>query len=159
MSDLRDDELRDFLRRRADQVPPHREVPRSLTGRARRRVALNALGAGLAVVVLAGGAFAGVRAFRTAPGHQLGGNRNPTSTPSVQHTPPPSTISACTPAQLRAVGSMQGAAGSLEGGVTVSNFSDTACTLQGTPAITLLDGNLLPSTSGLSFTFASTAGH
>src|SRR5438128_10656471 len=94
-----DDDLRDLLRRKADDVPPHREVPRSLTGRARRRIALNALGVGMAVVVLAGGAFAGLRAFGASPAPQPGGTP---STPPAQPTPP----SACTTPQLRAVGSM-----------------------------------------------------
>ena len=143
-----DDDLRELLRRRADDVPPHRGVPRSLVGRARRRIALNALGVGVAVVVLAGGAFAGLRAFGAAPAPQPAGQ---TSTSSVQPTPPASTIQACTSAQLRAVGSMQGAAGSREGGVNLTNLSDTACTLQGTPRITLLDQNLNPITTGVAF--------
>jgi hypothetical protein len=46
---------------------------------------------------------------------------------------------------------MTGAAGSREGGVTLTNFSDTTCTLQGTPTITLLDQNLQPITSGVAF--------
>ena len=46
---------------------------------------------------------------------------------------------------------MQGAAGSREGGITLTNFSDTTCTLQGTPAIELLDQNLKPITTGVSF--------
>jgi hypothetical protein len=46
---------------------------------------------------------------------------------------------------------MEGAAGSREGGVTLTNFSDATCTLQGTPAITLLDENLVPITSGVTF--------
>jgi hypothetical protein len=62
-----------------------------------------------------------------------------------------SAVSSCAPAQLRAVGSMQGAAGSREGGVTLTNFSDTTCALQGTPAITLLNRNLQPITTGVTF--------
>src|SRR5213076_3288817 len=57
------DELRELLQRKADDVPPHREIPRALEGRARRRIGLNALGVGMVVVVLAAGALAGVRAF------------------------------------------------------------------------------------------------
>jgi hypothetical protein len=146
-----DDDLRELLRRRADQVSEHREVPRALVGRARRRIAVNALGVGVAVVVLAGGAFAGVRAIQ----------RN-TSTPgSFSSTPPapgvsspsaPSVVtSACTGGQLRAVGSMDGAAGSREGAIRFTNYSNKTCTLQGTPTITLLDGNLHPITSGVTF--------
>ncbi|MEA2460609.1 MAG: hypothetical protein QOH90_786 [Actinomycetota bacterium] len=46
---------------------------------------------------------------------------------------------------------MEGAAGSREGSLAVSNFSDTTCTLSGTPEITLLDDNLDPITSGVVF--------
>jgi hypothetical protein len=138
-----DDDLRDLLRRRADQVSTHRDVPRALVGRARRRIALNALGVGVAVVVLAGGAFAGVRAIQ----------RNTNTPGSFQSSPPaPSAVtSACTAGQLRGVGSMQGAAGSREGAIRFTNYSNKTCTLQGTPTITLLDGNLHPITSGVTF--------
>ena len=138
-----DDDLRELLRRRADQVSTHRDVPRALVGRARRRIALNALGAGVAVVVLAGGAFAGVRAIQ----------RNPSTPGSFSSSPPaPAVVStACTSGQLRAVGSMQGAAGSREGAIRFTNYSNKSCTLQGTPIITLLDGNLHPITSGVTF--------
>ncbi len=143
-----DDDLRKLLRRRADQVPPHGEVPRSLVGRAHRRIALNALGVGVSVVVLVAGAFAGLRAFGAAPTQQPAGT--PTAS-SVQPTPSASTVSACTSAQLRAVGSMQGAAGSREGAISLTNLSEETCTVQGTPSITLLDQNLDPITSGVTF--------
>jgi hypothetical protein len=58
---------------------------------------------------------------------------------------------ACTSGQLRAVGTLEGAAGAREGAILVSNFSDATCTLEGTPAITLLDQNLNPITSGVAF--------
>jgi hypothetical protein len=149
MTDMLDD-LRQLLQRKADQVPPHQDVPRSLVGRARRRIALNAIGVAVGVVVLAGGAFAGVRAIGSSPAHapQIGGS------PPAHHgrpTPHASGTSACTGSQLRAVGSLQGAMGSREGGITLTNFSDTTCTLQGTPTIELLDQNLQPITSGVTF--------
>jgi hypothetical protein len=147
VTDMRDD-LRELLKRRAGNVPAHRRVPPSLMGRARRRVALNALGVGVAILLAVGGTFAGLHAFGTAPANRLGGNP---SSPSVQPTTPASAVSACTSGQLRAVGSMEGAAGSREGGVRFTNFSDTTCTLQGTPTITLLDGNLEPITTGVTF--------
>jgi len=46
---------------------------------------------------------------------------------------------------------MEGAAGSREGAIRFTNYSNTTCTLQGTPKITLLDGNLRPITSGVVF--------
>jgi hypothetical protein len=143
-----DDDLRELLRRRADDVPPHREVPRSLVGRARRRIALNALGVGLTVALMAGGAFVGLRSFGAAPAQKPA--QMPT-TPPAQPTAPASTTSVCTSAQLRAVGSMQGAAGSREGGISLTNLSDKTCTLRGTPTITLLDQNLDPISSDVTF--------
>jgi Domain of unknown function (DUF4232) len=139
MNDMRDD-LREVLRRKAGQVPPHREVPGSLVGRARRRIAVNVLGVGVAVVVVGSAAFAGLRTLGAAPGVSTpGGSSSATS------------VVACTAGQLRAVGSFEGAAGSREGGVTLTNFSDKTCTLKGTPTITLLTQNLKPITSGVSF--------
>jgi hypothetical protein len=64
-----------------------------------------------------------------------------THTPSADST---DTAAPCTAGQLRAVGALQGAAGSRVGEITVSDFSDTACTLTGRPAITLLDPRLKP---------------
>ncbi len=147
MNDIRDD-LSELLRRKADQVPPHRDVPRSLVGRARRRIVVNVLGAGLMVAVLAGGAIAGLRALGAVPAQQPAGVPTTSSAPRTQTAP---TISACTSAQLRAVGSMGGAAGSREGSIGLTNFSDATCTLQGTPSITLLNQNLTPITTGLTF--------
>src|SRR2546422_8685054 len=130
MNDMRDD-LRELLQRKADQVPPHRDVPRSLVGRARRRIVVNVLGAGLMVVVLAGGAFAGLRALGAVPVQQPVGVPTTSSAPRTQTAP---TIAACTFAQLRAVGSMGGAAGSREGSIGLPTFSDVTRTLWGRPS-------------------------
>jgi hypothetical protein len=166
-----DDDLRELLQRKADDIPPHHEVPRSLVGRARRRIALNALAVGLTVVVVAGGALAGLRTFgaasnqipvgmpttstslpsTTASPSQPSPSVSPSPSPSVSPSPSLPTITACTSAQVRAVGSMQGAAGSREGGIRFENLSDKTCTLRGTPTITLLDQNLKPITSGVTF--------
>jgi hypothetical protein len=143
-----DDELRDLFHRRADDVPPHREVPQALARRARRRVALNGLAVGALVVVLAAGAFAGVRLLG-GPGTAQPGV-SPTAT--VQPSPTTSgTAAACTSGQLRAVGTLEGAAGSREGAVALTNLSDQTCTVRGTPLITLLDENLDPITDGVTF--------
>jgi hypothetical protein len=150
MNDMRDD-LHELLQRKADQVPPHRDVPRSLAGRARRRIVVNVLGTGLMVAVLASGAFAGLRALGAVPVQQPAGVPTTSSAPRTQTAP---TISACMSAQLRAVGSMGGAAGSREGSIGLTNFSDATCTLQGTPSITLLDQNLKLITSDVAFSSA-----
>jgi hypothetical protein len=143
-----DDQVRELLRRRADDVPPHREVPRALASRSRRRIARNALGRSVVVVALVAAAFAGVRAlggFHTAQPAGI------TSVSPVQPTPSTSVSPACTSSQLRAVGSMQGAAGSRDGAIVLTNLSGESCRVHGTPAITLLDQNLNAVNSGLSF--------
>jgi hypothetical protein len=165
MDDM-DRELRSLLQEKAGEVPRHREIPGSLTRRVRRRVALNAVAVGAALVLLAGGAFAGVRAF-TQPSspilpvshHSPHPHRSAKPAPR-QSTPTPSespsaegstAVTACTAGQLRAVGTMDGAAGSREGTVGVSNFSDQICTLEGAAEVSLLDDNLNPITSGVTF--------
>jgi hypothetical protein len=146
MNDIRDD-LHELLQRKADEVPRHRDVPHSLMGRTRRRIAMNALGVALTVVVVAGGAIAGLRSLGAAPVQQPVGPPTSSSAPRT----PISTIPACTSAALRATGLMDGAAGSREGFISLTNFSDTTCTLQGRPTITLMNGNLKPITSGVTF--------
>jgi hypothetical protein len=46
---------------------------------------------------------------------------------------------------------MEGAAGSREGAAVLTNFSGGTCTVQGRPAIVLLDQNLNPIISGIVF--------
>jgi hypothetical protein len=147
VSDI-DGDVRELLRRKAQDVPPHQEVPRSLVRRVRRRIAMNALAVGATAIVLAVGVFTGVRALNAMRTSEPIG---PGPSPSVEPTPSTSTLAACTSAQLRAVGSMEGAAGSREGAAVLTNLSSTTCTLQGTPTITLLDQNLAPITSGISY--------
>jgi hypothetical protein len=154
-----ENELRALLQSRAAEVPRARAVPRSLRGRARRRIAINALAMGAAAVLVAGGAYAGLRA--------VGGTERPKGAgvpPAVEKSPspihespsavkdtPPSATPKCTSGRLRAVASMEGAAGSREGAIDLTNFSDVTCTLEGTPALQLLDQNLDPITSGVEF--------
>jgi len=76
-----DEEVRDMLRRKAENTPPHGEVPSSLAGRARRRIALNALGASAIVLVLVAGAFTGFRAFAGSPAVHPAGPPKPTLVP------------------------------------------------------------------------------
>lgn len=147
MNDI-DGDVRELLRQKAQDVPPHVEVPRSLVRRVRRRIAANALAVGATAIVLTVGVFTGVRAL-----DGMGSSEPiaPGPRPSVEPTPSTSTAAACTSGQLRAVGSMEGAAGSREGAAVLTNLSSTTCTLQGTPTITLLDQNLAPITSGIRF--------
>jgi hypothetical protein len=138
MNDVQDD-LRELLRRRAATIPPQLEAPRSLTGRVRRRIAVSMFGVTLTVLMLVGTAVAGVRFLGAVPREDLGGS------PPASHQP--TSTPACTSGALRAAGSLEGAAGSREGGVNLTNFSDATCSLQGRPTITLLDENVNPITS------------
>jgi hypothetical protein len=127
-----DDMVRDLLQERAQEVPPNLDVPRSLAPRVRRRIALNALAVTITVVVVAVGAFGGLQALRSKTSETAG-------------TPP-----ACTSAHLRAMVSMEGAAGSREGTIDLTNISAT-CTLEGSPTLRLLDQNADPIVSGITF--------
>jgi hypothetical protein len=147
MSDDMDDRVRDLLRRKADDLPPHRGVPGSVVSRARRRIAMNALAVVVAAVVVAGGAFAGVRAIVANPPRGLVGTPTPSSS---QPSPTLPAITSCTSSQLQAAASLQGAAGSREGSIDLTNMSSNPCTLEGRPTISLLENNR-PITSGLTF--------
>ncbi|HJT37355.1 MAG TPA: DUF4232 domain-containing protein [Actinomycetota bacterium] len=141
-----DEKIRRLLKSMADEVPPHHTVPRSVTRRARTRIAMNSVAIGTLVVALGIGAFAGVRALTPAS--------KPTKAPllSGSSSPPPAATPACTSGQLRAVGSLSGAAGSRVGGITLMDYSDKACTLSGRPVIKLYDSSGHEITSGVSFT-------
>ncbi len=162
------DRLRRTLQDRADHVRPHREVPDALRGRAGRRIAFNSLMVGTTAIVVVAAVLVGVQALR-GPGPTLGGP-GPTPTggghgtapaPTTTGVPAPTTGAspstgsggpvACTPGHLRANGDMQGAAGSREGAIDVTNLSGVVCTLRGRPGVVLLtDPNHLV-TSDLSF--------
>lgn len=110
-------------------------------------------GVALAVLVAAAaltacGSTSGGPATTTTTGGSTGtgqaGSTTPPSPTGGSGGNATSTAKPCTAGQLRAVGTLQGAAGSRVGELTVSDFSDTACTLTGRPAITLLDPHLKP---------------
>jgi len=137
MSTMDDKRLRTLLGELADEVPTHRSVPPALEARFRRRVAMNSVVIGTMIVALGVGAFATVRA--------LGPNKAsiaPLTSSSAATTTP-----ACTAGQLRAIGSMTGAAGSREGYIELRNYSAKTCTLRGTPIIALYDVSTRISTS------------
>jgi hypothetical protein len=126
-----DDQVRDLLRKKAHDIPPNLELPRSLTTRVRRRIALNALAVTVTVIVVAAGAFGTLRAVRSRPSETAG-------------TAP------CTSAHLRAIASMEGAAGSREGTIELTNTSET-CVVKGTPTLTVFDQDQHPIVSGIAF--------
>jgi hypothetical protein len=142
------DDVTELLRRRAAQVPPHREVPASMTGRVRRRVAMNALAVSVAAVLVGGIAVAGLRTLAPATNDIP---RGQPETSASQQTSSGSAGASCTSAQLQAAASMEGAAGSREGVIVFTNSSSETCALEGRPTITLLDQNGQPTTSGVTF--------
>jgi hypothetical protein len=140
-----DKKLREMLDDLAGDVSPHRTVPPSLERRVRARVAMNSTLIGALVLALGVGAFVTVRA--------VGTSKTPTIAPATSSTSTPATTTPgpCTSGQLRAVGSMSGAAGSRVGDIELRNYSDTTCTLTGTPTIALYDTNGKRITSGITF--------
>ena len=117
--------LEQVLRDRAAEVPHLQEAPTRMLVRARRRVVRNAVTSAVAAGLIIVGASAGLAGLR-ASSSGLGGS--PTPTPST---------SACIAADLQASATLQGAAGSLEGSIDVTNHGDRTCTLEGRPSVTL----------------------
>jgi hypothetical protein len=141
MNDM-ETEVREALWRRSRHVPPQLEVPPSLRARVRRRIAWTALGLGGTVLVALAVALVGLQAMG-GPGWQADVGSRPT--PSV------SAAVACTAAGLDATGSVEGAAGSREGRIDLTNHSGSPCTLEGSPTIRLLDPDLGTITAGVAF--------
>jgi Domain of unknown function (DUF4232) len=158
-----DDEIRKLLHRKAGEVVGPRAVPESLPRRVRFRLARNIAAVGAMLLLVGAGTFVGAHAL-TGPvsSRSIGPASTPKATPtpsdsanSGSTTPTPSDlVTACTSGQLRAVGTFEGAAGSREGAISLSNFSDVTCTLEGQPKIALSDQNLMPITSDVMFSSA-----
>src|SRR5919201_2918921 len=138
-----DERVRELLHRKVEDIPPHGEMPSRVAGRARRRIAANAVGVALGVAVVLGGASAGLRFVGTGAVPPTGGGST--------RTPPPSGPTICTATDLQIGGSVQGAMGSREGMILLTNNAGAACTLEGRPTITLLDQDRQPITSGVTF--------
>jgi hypothetical protein len=118
-------DLEHVLRDRAAEVRYLQEAPPNMLVRARWRIVRNALSsvvaAGLVVVAVSAG---------------LGSLRTPNTQVPATSTPTQSTLS-CTAADLRATAALEGAAGSVEGSIDVTNLSEETCTLEGQPTVTL----------------------
>lgn len=129
MSDM--DDIRELLERRAGEVPAHREVPRAMLRRARRRVAAALVVALGVAAVLSFGGYAGVRALSSLD------RSVPVQSPTA---PPPRGVAVACPADVvKGRLDLQGAAGSRVGSFTFTNVStDLTCTLRGRPALSLL---------------------
>jgi hypothetical protein len=129
-----DDELRELLRRQADHVPPHRQVPGQMLRRAHRRVAATVIAGAVVVAALAFGSYTGVRALGRPGALQPGGKgSSPTSSPT------PTEPSPCTSADLTVAADLQGAAGTRFGSFVFTNRSASTCALKGRPTVTILD--------------------
>jgi len=140
-----DAKIRRLLGEMADEVPPHDNVPPSMVRRARTRIAMNSVVIGVMIVALGAGVFGGVRALTRSP------KQTPAPFLGTSSTPTPVGTPSCTAGQLRAIGSMSGAAGSRIGDIELRNYSNIACTLRGRPTIKLYDGTGRPIVSGVTY--------
>jgi uncharacterized protein DUF4232 len=128
---MMDDELTQLervLTDRAAEVPQVQDVPSTMVARARRRVARNAVVFVLGAAVIVVGASAGLA--------NLGAQHGPgVAIPGDSGSSAPST--ACTAADLRAEVSLDGAMGSVEGSIGLTNAGGGTCTLSGQPTVSI----------------------
>ncbi|MDP9299592.1 MAG: DUF4232 domain-containing protein [Actinomycetota bacterium] len=126
-------QLERVLKDRAAEVSQVRDVPPTMLARARRRVARNALASVLGAVVIVVGASAGLANLGVL--HGSGADVPGGSGAVAPSTAAPST--ACAAADLRAEVSLEGAAGSVEGSIGLTNVGGTTCTLTGQPTVSI----------------------
>jgi hypothetical protein len=139
MPDL-EERVRDLLERRAADVGPRLEVPPTLVRRARLRFVAYAAIACVVIAVVAVGAGAAIRAMPSAPVEHPGVENS-----SAPYVPP----GGCSADQLAATGTVEGAAGSRDGTITVRNTSATTCVVNGWPSVVLEHANGAPITDGV----------
>jgi hypothetical protein len=120
-------QLEQVLRDRAAEVPHVQDVPPTMLMRARRRVARNAVASVLGAVLIVAGASAGLANLGAI--HR---SHTPVSGGSVV---PPST--ACAASDLQGTVSLDGAMGSGEGSIDLTNVGEATCTLTGRPAVSI----------------------
>jgi len=125
------------LTNRAAEVPQVQDVPPAMVARARRRVARNAVAFALGVAAIVIGASAGVATLGAehGPGDAIPGGSG-SSAPST----------ACAAADLHAEVSLEGAMGSVEGSIRLTNVGGATCTLSGRPTVAIFSsmGHDLP---------------
>src|SRR6476660_7009127 len=119
-------QLERVLTDRAAEVPQVQEVPPTMVARARRRVARNAVVFVLGAAVIVVGASAGLATLgaQHGPGVVIPGDSG-SSAPST----------ACAAPDLRAGVSLDGAMGSVEGSIRLTNAGGATCTLSGRPTV------------------------
>jgi len=121
-------QLEGVLRDRAAEVPQVQDVPPTTVARARRRVARNAVVFVLGAAVIVVGASAGLA--------NLGAEHGPGDVlPGDSGSSGPST--ACAAPDLRAEVSLDGAMGSVEGSIRLTNVGGGTCTLSGRPTVSI----------------------
>ena len=121
-------QLERVLRDRAVEVPQVQDVPPTTVARARRRVARNAVVFVLGAAVIVVGASAGLA--------NLGAEHGPGDVvPGDSGSSAPST--ACAVSDLRAEVSLDGAMGSVEGSIRLTNVGGGTCTLSGRPTVSI----------------------
>jgi Protein of unknown function (DUF4232) len=130
---MMDDDLRQLervLRDRAAEVPQVQDVPPAMVARARRRVARNAVVFVLGAAVIVVGASAGIATLgaQHGPGVAIPGDTG-SSAPST----------ACAAPDLRAGVSLDGAMGSVEGSIGLTNVGGATCTLSGRPTVSIFN--------------------
>jgi uncharacterized protein DUF4232 len=130
MSDV-EDKLRETLERKAGEVPAHHEVPAGMTRRVRPRIAMNA-------IVIAGAAAVVVVGVVAALGAVKGSREDTAATGGPSGSTAPA---ACATSDLSALVRFEGAMGSREGSIQVTNDGTTTCTVEGRPALHVLDAN------------------
>ncbi len=121
-------QLEGVLRDRAAEVPQVQDVPPTTVARARRRVARNAVVfvLGAAVIVVCASAGLANLGAEHGPGDVLPGDSG-SSAPST----------ACAAPDLRAEVSLDGAMGSVEGSIRLTNVGGGTCTLSGRPTVSI----------------------
>jgi len=117
-----EDQVREMLRRRAADVPPHVHAPPRMLRRAWRRMLIALTGGVLAVALLALGASEGVRLVNHSSG-----------VASLATSP------ACRAAELQGTVRLSGGQGHLAGSLEVTNAGNEACSLQGRPPLMIVD--------------------
>lgn len=121
-------QLEQVLRDRAAEVPHVQDVPPTILMRARRRVARNAVASVLGAVLIVAGASVGLANLHGS------GVAIPESPPTVAPT-----STGCAASDLKGKVSLEGAMGSVEGSIDLTNVGGATCTLTGRPAVSISD--------------------
>jgi Protein of unknown function (DUF4232) len=128
MNDM-DNEVRQLLRDKASEMPPHLDVPPSLRKRVRPRIARNALLAVAVAAVVTVVAIAGLRSLNGPPEERSLGTGGPAGPAQ------------CPVDQLEPSAALEGAAGSRGGSILLRNGGGATCTLSGPASVAVTDSD------------------